>query len=215
MYNYEILEKKTEPFVPVQPRITSKDHKANLHTDPKVRLICPSKSDLGKLSKLILVKYISILRDNISLSFWLDSKDTISWFYNITDKANCKFLQFDIDNYYASIYPIVLNSALIFACKYTSLTRDEINVILSARKSLIAFDNKLWARNDTPDCLDITVESPDSTQVTDLVGIYLLYNLHKKIPRIVGRLYRDDALLLVRNHSNRQFEMTKKEIIEF
>lgn len=62
--------------------------------------------------------------------------------------------------------------------KYTSLTRDVIDVILTARKSLVTFDNKLWARKDTPDRFDIRMGSPDSAQITDLEGIYLFYNFH-------------------------------------
>lgn len=43
---------------PMQPKITIKDHKNNFYSSPQVRLICPSNSELGRLSKLILDKYI-------------------------------------------------------------------------------------------------------------------------------------------------------------
>eukprot|EP00106_Octopus_bimaculoides_P006615 XP_014774057.1 PREDICTED: uncharacterized protein LOC106871849 [Octopus bimaculoides] len=51
MEKYEI-DNKMEPYVPMHPRVTLKDHKDNFYSDPKVRLICPSKSDLGKLNNL-------------------------------------------------------------------------------------------------------------------------------------------------------------------
>lgn len=70
MSNYNIL-RNAEPFVPIRPKITLKDHKTNFDTDPKVRLICSSKSDLGKLSKIILDKhmYEHYIKPNTNLKY--------------------------------------------------------------------------------------------------------------------------------------------------
>ncbi|XP_029653623.1 GATA zinc finger domain-containing protein 14-like [Octopus sinensis] len=91
----------------------------------------------------------------------------------------------------------------------------EIKVILTARKTLIEFDNKLWARKDTPNLFDITMGSPDSAEVTDLVGMYLLDNFSREFPELKGGLYRDDALFCVRNTSNRRLDLLKKRINKF
>lgn len=114
MYEYN-LQEKIEPCAPARPKITLKDHKDNFLLDPKFRLICPSKLDIGRLSKTILDKYIPILKSKLKLSLWKDTYETLNWFRGITDKSEYKFIQFDIDNYYSSSNPIVLNKALIFA----------------------------------------------------------------------------------------------------
>uniref|UniRef100_A0A0L8FJ23 ISXO2-like transposase domain-containing protein n=1 Tax=Octopus bimaculoides TaxID=37653 RepID=A0A0L8FJ23_OCTBM len=75
---------------------------------------------------------------------------------------------------HTAINPTILNSALIVAKNHSHLTIKEIKVILEGRKSVISFDNKLWVQTDSPNCFDITMGAPDSAQITDLVGIYLL-----------------------------------------
>ena len=42
--------------------ITMKDHKDNFKNNPKCRLINPTKSELGKVSKQILTKVVTALR---------------------------------------------------------------------------------------------------------------------------------------------------------
>lgn len=71
----------------------------------------------------------------------------------------------------------------------------EINVILTVHKSFINFNNKLWARKITPNCFYISTGTPDSMQITDIVGIYILANKQDVFPEIIEGLYRDDALL--------------------
>lgn len=46
------IQDKTEPFVPVRPRITLKDYKENFLTDPKVGLICPAKSVVSRCNQI-------------------------------------------------------------------------------------------------------------------------------------------------------------------
>lgn len=69
-------------------------------------------------------------------------------------------------------------------------------------KSLIEFD-KLWARKDIPNFFDITTRFPDFKEVTDLVGIYLLDNINKEFPELGDGLYKNDALFIIRNTSNK------------
>lgn len=47
------LDDKTEPLAPHSPKITIKNHKDSFITNPTVRLICPSTSDIRKLNKMI------------------------------------------------------------------------------------------------------------------------------------------------------------------
>lgn len=119
-------------------------------------------------------------------------------FNNITDKEVCKFIQVDIDSYYSSVNPSVLNSALIFAKNRTLLSMRETKAILAARKSVIEFDNKLWIRKETPNCFDMTMGSLNAAQLNDEVGIYLLHMISLEFLDIKEGIYRGDAPFLVK-----------------
>lgn len=207
---------KTEPYTPKTPRIILKDHKLNFESNRYVRLICPSKSDLGIVSKTVLSRIIPALANkNKNLSIWWNTKDTLDWFNKLPNKKTLKFLQLDIDNYYNSINQNLLNEALQYAMTNSDLTEDEAKLVNLARKTLIEFEDQLWARKDTNDCFDIMMGSADSAQVTDLIGIFLLKNLADKFPQLIGGLYRDDALFVLRNASKSQIERTRKQLKVF
>ena len=50
--------------------ITIKDHKENFRNNTKCRLINPSKSEVGKISKRILSKVVTSLRELSQLNQW-------------------------------------------------------------------------------------------------------------------------------------------------
>ena len=55
-----------------------------------------------------------------------------------------------------------------------------MDIILNARKSILSYENSTWAK--TSDDFDITMGAFDGAEVTDLVGICILYGLSKNIP---------------------------------
>ena len=59
----EVIQKK-ESF------ITLKDHKDNFETNPKCRLINPSKTDMGKIAKQTLESYVKDLRMRTLVNQW-------------------------------------------------------------------------------------------------------------------------------------------------
>ena len=77
--------------------ITLKDHKPNFTTNTKCRLINPSKSKLGKVSKFLIEKVNAIIRYKSLVDQWRDTETVINWFKNINSKSNCIFMQFDIE----------------------------------------------------------------------------------------------------------------------
>jgi hypothetical protein len=66
------LMKKREAF------ISLKDHKENFENNPKCRLINPTKSESGKLSKVILGKINSNLRQKLNSNQWRNTQQVIS-----------------------------------------------------------------------------------------------------------------------------------------
>lgn len=52
----------------------------------------------------------------------------------------------------------------------------------------------------------------DGAEICELVGIYILETLAKRIPKENSGLYRDDGLIILRNLSRRQTDKTRKDI---
>ena len=90
----------------------------------------------------------------------------------------------------------------MFATIHSDLERSEINTIITARRTVIHYDNKLWNRNNRDNEFDITMGANDSAQISDLVGLYLLHKIGEEFPELGGGLYRDDDLFTVTGHSN-------------
>ena len=62
---------------------------------------------------------------------------------------------------------------------------------------MIEYNSEYWSRKDRPEEMDITIGARDSAEITDLVGVYLLWKLGEEFPNLGGGLYRDDILLIV------------------
>ena len=71
--------------------VTIKDHKRNFCTNPKYRLLNPTKSELGKLSKHILQTINTELPNKIKVNQWQNSNEVIEWFKSILNKNECTF----------------------------------------------------------------------------------------------------------------------------
>ena len=78
--------------------ITVKDHKGFPHT-LSFRLINPSKSDIGKISKSILDKINKAIVSTTSVNQWKNTSDVVKWFKNIPEKRVSSFVNFDVENF--------------------------------------------------------------------------------------------------------------------
>ena len=71
--------------------ITLKDRKPNFLNNPRVRLLNPSKNELGRISKSILDKMNTSLRNLIKVNQWKDTGEVTKWFKNIRNKQKYIF----------------------------------------------------------------------------------------------------------------------------
>lgn len=62
---------------------------------------------------------------------------------------------------------------------------------------------------------DVTMRSSDSAQVTDLVGLYNLYQIGDAFPSLVSDLYRDGALLAIHKCSGTRLNRLRKSLRSF
>ena len=100
--------------------------------------------------------------------------DTIDWFRNIRDKKRSTFEQFDIIEFYPCITRELQVKSLNHAREYTDITEEEVKIILACRKSVLS-DNRRTSVKSHVDNFDVPRGAYDSAQVSDLVGIYILY----------------------------------------
>ena len=94
-------------------------------TNPKYRLLNPTKSDIGKISKIILDRVNNDLRASTRYNQWKSSKAVIDWFNNMSDKNKCSFSIFDIQEFYPSISEELLRNAIQFASENVSINETE------------------------------------------------------------------------------------------
>ena len=66
--------------------ITSKDHNPNFQNNPIVRLLNPSKNELGRIRQTILDKINVILRYSLYLNQWKNTQEVIDWYKGIENK---------------------------------------------------------------------------------------------------------------------------------
>ena len=109
------IDDRVEKLAPKESFITLKDHKDNFLNNPTCRLINPTKSELGKVSKQILDKINETIIRKTHVHQWKNTRATLDWFINIPNKDQHSFIAFDIVNFYPSISHKLLEDALSFA----------------------------------------------------------------------------------------------------
>ena len=94
------LDDRIEPLPQVPKFITLKDHKENFRTSHPCCLINPSKSELGKVRKLILENMNKNLVKPLKVNQWRNLGSVINCFNTIEIKSLCFFIQLDMQIQY-------------------------------------------------------------------------------------------------------------------
>ena len=188
--------------------ITIKDHKENFRNNTTCRLINPTKSELGKISKQKLAKIVSEVKAKTKVNQWKNTNSVLSWFNNLPNKAKTKFIMFDIEAFYPSISEELLARALAWAGTKVTITEEDITIINHCKQSLLYSKGSPWTKQGDS-LFDVAMGSYDGAETCDLVGLFLLEQM-KHLPINPG-LYRDDGLA-ASQLTARQNEMMRKEI---
>ena len=208
------LQDKIECFADRNAFVTLKDHKENFRSNPKCRLINPAKSDIGKISKKIIQRVNNDIRNHCHPNQWKNTDEVISWFKSIPDKSKCKFMKFDIVEFYPSISENLLKKALEFAKSISSLTEEEINIIWHARKSLLFSKDEVWIKKGDHELFDVTMGSWDGAEVCDLIGLFMLHEAEPRFGKEDIGVYRDDGLASLQNHSGPLADRARKDLVQ-
>ena len=116
--------------------ITLKDHKPDFTSNPSCRLINPSKSETGIISKHILDNINKEVIKATKVNLGKSTPDVIEWFQTIPDKAQHAFVTFDVCDFYPSISEQLLKKALDYASQFTCITPQDRHIIIHVKKSL-------------------------------------------------------------------------------
>ena len=121
---------------------------------------------------------------------WKNTEHVIDWFKSINEKQLCKFVIFDIKDFYPSIKESLLKQSLDFAEKYIKVSTEDKTIIKHARKSLL-FNKQQTRIKKESGLFDKTMGAYDGAEVCEFVGIFILYQVSRKYNKNNLDLYRD------------------------
>ena len=208
------LKDRIEKMQESQCYITVKDHKEDFPYKISCRLINPSKSDIGKLSKIIFDKINSDILSTVQLNQWKNSQAVVELFKNIWNKNNALFIVFDIESFYPSISHELFHKAINFVKTIRDITDKDISTITQSRGTLLFNSKETWLKKAGNEELDVSLGCFDGAEVCELVGVFILHLLKTVMRKENVGLYRDDGLGILRNSSGPEIERKRKQIIQ-
>ena len=126
--------------------ISLKDHKDNFKHNTKCRLVNPSKGEMGVVSKTFLEEINNELNDRLCYNQWRCTSTVIEWFRAIENQKTCKFIRFDIAEFYPSISAELLEKSMNFVRSIIEIEDKIIGIINHGRKSLLFYYGNAWVK---------------------------------------------------------------------
>ena len=194
------IDDRIEKMEETEAYITVKDHKEGFPHKLSFRLINPSKSDIGKISKKLLDKINKILIRNSKVNQWKNITTVIDWFKNVTNKKQCSFIQFDLENFYPSLSLNLFNEAIQYATTIMEISDSDKAIIKHSRKTLPFHNNQSWEKKSGDPDFDVPMGCYDGSEICELVGIFILNKVSNIIDKISIGLYHADGLGVFESH---------------
>lgn len=177
--------------------ISYKDHKPHFPARKETRLLNPSKTNMGAISKHFLDKINVNLRQKTGLNQWKSTNDCIKWFESIPNKRDFKFCKLDIQQFYPSIGQNLLKDSIAWARNYVQISREEEDIIMHCRKSFLFFNGDIFVKKENAE-FSVEQGSLDSAEISELVGQFILSQMSEIIPKEQHGIYRDDSLMVLK-----------------
>ena len=131
---------------PRESVILLKDTKENFRNNPEVRIINPTKQELGKVSKKIVEQIVEHIKRVTGLNLFLNTGSALQWFEKIENKQNCHFITGPIRNFYGEISEDLLSRTLDWAETFIEIPPQHREIILQVRKTFLFHKGKPWVR---------------------------------------------------------------------
>ena len=205
------IEDRVQQFTTKKCFLKIKDHKPNFPNNVKCRLINPANNQLGKVSQKILRDVVEKLINKTQLNLWKNTDKVLDWFKS-ADKTKARFVKFDIVDFYPSISKELLNKALSFAMSHVPISDQDLEIINHTKDSLLFDENGCWRKKSG--IFDITMGSFDGAECCEIVGLYLLHKISKKVPTNQLGMYRDDGLAMIPHANGPKIDRIRKDITE-
>lgn len=167
------LGDRVEKLAKKEEFIALKDHKPTFHDHPTCRLINPSKSEIGVVSKQILDEINTSIINSTKINQWKNTSGVLKWFKSLENKEEPSFICFHVCEFYPSITESLLSKALDFASTYRQITNQEREIILHSKRSVLFSDDCPWEKKSANNQFDVTMGSFDGAETSELVGCYL------------------------------------------
>ena len=106
--------------------ITMKDHKESFLNNIPCGMINPSKSSVGKTSKVILDKINNNFQKETSSNQWKNKSSVIEWLLNIKEKERLSVIVFDIEGFDPSITESLVTNAIQFPKQINEISHYDI-----------------------------------------------------------------------------------------
>ena len=210
------LARNMEKYSRQEAFVTIKDHSKKFRTEPAnnkpVRLINPSKTDMGKVSRRKLQVINKIIREQTGLNQWQSTQQALRWFNGLSNKHKLKFFTFDVDTFYPSITLQLLKRAITWARQFCPISDLDEEIFMHCRRTFLFHDGKAWVKKENSD-FDVPIGSFDGAEICEITGLYIL---NKLISSNIGMtkentgLYRDDGLVATSMTPQQAEKMFKK-----
>ena len=106
----------------------------------------------------------------------------------------------------------LLIDSINYARKYIDITNEQYEIILACRKTVIKNNDSTWVKNGLEN-FDVPMGGYDSSQVADLVCLYILNMLTRIISHQQAGLYHVDGLIYIPNSNGPLSSSIQKRII--
>ena len=155
--------------------VTLKDHKENFRNEPTFRLINPCKPVLGKVSRQIVENINHNVRAETNMNQWKNTNDVINRFKNIENKAYHTMICFENCDLYSSITHTLLQNALKFAFKNSTILKEDINIITHTKRTTLYKNGQPWEKITSK--FDVNMGRYNGAEICELVGLYHLFQI--------------------------------------
>ena len=122
-------------------------------------MINPSKSNLGKVSKIISEKINQHLVTSTNINQWKNTQNVLYWFDKIDNKKDVVFIQFDIENFHPSITMELLYKTIQFPKEITSIPDEDLDIIMQSRKTILFHKQVPWGKREGNEDFDVPIGS--------------------------------------------------------
>ena len=192
--------------------ITIKDHKSDFKTNSECRLINPVKTQIGRVSKIIVQEICDSLRLALNINQWRSTKDCIKRFEEYEKNDRCSFIKYDIREFYPSITERTLDRALNLAKEYMVIPLDKVEIIKHCCKTLLYYEDSIWIKKGEGGNFDDSIGAYDGAEICELVGCVLLYSINKIMDPSSHGFYHNDGLIIVDKSTPKKCDGIRKRL---